>query len=67
LRTERVNSSWFGQDGRKVREEMSAICRVCAEEMSKDRHGAAQICPDCLERIRKRKAHDVRERFFKPE
>ena len=43
---------------------MSAICRVCAELMPKDRHGAAQICPVCLEKIRKRKAKDVRERFF---
>ena len=34
---------------------MSAICRVCLGPMPKDRHGADQICPECLKKRKKRK------------
>ena len=31
---------------------MSAICRICLETMPKDRKGADQICPTCLDSLR---------------
>ena len=34
---------------------MSHICRLCADDMPKDRKGDDQICPKCIKKIMTKK------------